>query len=593
MARTNAIPPHETDRLLALTQPPRRRKNVMWTVCSYILWLETIEAVAFYGIAQALKNFMEARLGYSKVSASAVRSTWTSLYNIMPLLGAYIGDERWGRYTSIKFFAMWYIAATSLLTFAAHPTVLEHHLPLSNACFLVSLFLGVAVGHGCMNPNIVTLGADQFHADDDAQKQLFFSYFYLAINLGSSVSYGYLAYLSVNGLGDLVPPSYGYFATFLLSTVLLIAALLLFVGHSSKYITLPPHPDAFTALFTTLASGISMCPELRFIVGGFVLFLVSFALNAMVVFSTESSAMITYAAGLCVFLGMGCWIAKGMDPSYLDALEHAMPSSSLLTTSVDEFKQVVRVLPFACFLVLWQSVFDQIDANFQSIAQQCDLRLGSARDAPQIPGAMLGLFDTIGVSIMIPALEFAVFPLLRRIRGGVAASPFEKVFCGLLLAGLAMLWTGVVETWRRDSGAIDLGDGQGPVLDLGTHKPMNNLSWVYVVPNYLLVCCCECLVNVTMYDVFYSNVPLHWKSTAQAINSFMLAMGDNMASIVTLVFAAYIPDDLNQGHLEYMYYTMAAVSVANAVGFFAVMTRMKFATGHDDPGRKVVKQVEA
>ncbi|KAG9402389.1 hypothetical protein AC1031_007003 [Aphanomyces cochlioides] len=585
-----ATPPPcgETDRLVqsdekfndADSHTPEGR-NVMWSTCSYILWLETMEAVAYYGISQALKNFMEARLGYAKATASAVQSTWRSFCDITPLLGAYIGDERWGRYKSITFFSVWYLAATSLLSFSAHPSALDQHTSVANGAFLVALFVGVGVAHGCLNPNIVTIGADQFLPSEETQKQLFFSYFYLAINLGSTVSYGYLAYLSVDGLGSLIPPSYGYFATFVLSTALMLSAVALFVAHSPRYVDVPVQSDAFTDLFAKFVRGARVSTSLRFIVVGFGFFCLSFVLNLIAVFydnSTVTSAAVTYTAGFCILVGLGCWISKGMDPSYLD--NHEVAS---ILAPVDEIKQVVRVLPFASFLVLWQCVFDQIDANFQSIVQQSDLRLGPGRDAPQIPGAMLGLFDTIGVSLVIPFLEFIVFPKLERARGGVPASPFEKVLTGLLLASFAMLSTGVVESWRRHAGPIDLGDGLGPILDLGTHKPMNAQSWMYMVPNYLLVCFCECLVNVTMYDVFYSNVPMHWKSTAQAINSFMLAMGDNVASIFTLTFAPFIPDDLNQGHLEYMYFCLACVAFVNAVGFGYVMTRMQFATYHGPP----------
>ncbi|RHZ38378.1 hypothetical protein DYB31_004482 [Aphanomyces astaci] len=564
----------ERDRLLDIKSPHAaekademdvREKHVLWCVCSFILVLETIDSLVFFGISQALKNFTEVKLGYPKATANAIHSTWRSFGDLTPLLGAYLGDELWGRYTSLAVFSVWYVVAMALVSLSAHPYILENHLSFANAAFLIAIFLGVGVARGVYHPNAVTLGADQFDESETDQKEHFFSYFYLAINVGSSVSFGYLTYLSVNGMGNLIPPSYGYFATFTLSGVLLLLAVLLFVAFSSRYVEIPPQEGAFATFFTSVASTMHECRALVFIAVGFLFFVMSILLNAIALFVGGATGL-SYSAGICVCLGVGCWIYNGMDPSYLDGQYTRMP--------VADMQQILRVLPFSCFLVLWQCTFGQIEANFQSIAQQCDLRLGSGRDAPLIPGAMLGLIDTVGVALVIPLLDYVVLPQLKAWRHR-PASPYEKVLAGLTLASVTMLWTGVVETLRRNSGELDL---NGPVLETGGHQPMNKFSWGYLVPNYFLVSVCEVLVNVTMYDIFYSNVPTHWKSTAQALNAFMLAMGDNLASIFTLLFAPYIPNDLNKGHLEYMYYCLAGVAALNALGFKIVMTRMHFAT---------------
>lgn len=67
---------------------------------------------------------------------------------------------------------------------------------------------------------------------------------------------------------------------------------------------------------------------------------------------------------------------------------------------------------------MWHCVYDQIDANFQSITQQCDLRLDRSNDdASQIPGATLGVFGTLSIIVIIPILERIVYPLIVRVNG--------------------------------------------------------------------------------------------------------------------------------------------------------------------------------
>ncbi|OQS01854.1 hypothetical protein THRCLA_21590 [Thraustotheca clavata] len=96
---------------------------------------------------QGFKNFMQDRLGYSQIGASSVRSAYTAFCDIVPLLTAYIADEHVGRFKLVSFSGVWYVVGITLLTFAAHPYILEHHLNLANVCFLISIFVGIAVGN--------------------------------------------------------------------------------------------------------------------------------------------------------------------------------------------------------------------------------------------------------------------------------------------------------------------------------------------------------------------------------------------------------------------------------------------------------------
>ncbi|KAH9127647.1 hypothetical protein AeMF1_002067 [Aphanomyces euteiches] len=539
---------------------------------SILLFLALIDLLVGCGVSQAMKNYMQDRLGYSFVATSSIRSTAACLGNLAPLLGAYIGDECWGPFRKAQVFGIVCVVTKLLLSFSAHPTILTDYLPLSNAIFLAILFVGNPLGNGCFTSNLVILGADQLADATPKQKQLYFSNFYLLRNVGCIFAFTYLAYLSVNGMEPYIPATFGYFATFSVCSVLLAIAVGLFIYHSDSFVKRQPQDKAFTGFFATIYTSTQVCPELKSIIGGFALFLASFFLNVAAILTdpkTETSHFLSYAAGALVVLGMFLWIFNGMDPSYLD--RH--PTMSL--SDAADLKSVLRLLPFASFLVVWLVMFDQFDSNYQSMTQQTDLRLGSGRDAPQVPGSMLCLFDPLGLVILLPLLDHVIFPWIESKRGK-PPSPYEKVLAGLSFGVVNMLWTAQVEVWRRDSGPIDLGDGLGPLLDLGSHQPMNNLPWTYMIPTYLLHSLCESLIQVTALDVFYNYVPGHLKCTAQATRSFMGAMGENVASIFVLGFAKFIPDNINHGHMEYLYYALGAAALVNAAGFAFVMQRMQF-----------------
>ncbi|ETV83425.1 hypothetical protein H257_04152 [Aphanomyces astaci] len=116
-----------------------------------------------------------------------------------------------------------------------------------------------------------------------------------------------------------------------------------------------------------------------------------------------------------------------------------------------------------------------------------------------------------------------------------------------------MTWTAVVEVWHRQSDPIVLSDGLGAVLD---HPQTHEQHVVGVVHDSQLLVRAVCVCRMPRQHPVVRHLPqqhaVALKCTGQATNSYMLAMGDNLASIFSLRFAAFIPDDLNDSHLEYM-----------------------------------------
>lgn len=94
--------------------------------------------------------------------------------------------------------------------------------------FYLSIYL-IALGNGGYQPNIATFGADQFdegHSKEGHSKVAFFSYFYLALNLGSLFSNAILGYFEDEGMWAL---------GFWVSTASAFAALLLFLVGTPRY----------------------------------------------------------------------------------------------------------------------------------------------------------------------------------------------------------------------------------------------------------------------------------------------------------------------------------------------------------------------
>lgn len=107
------------------------------------------------------------------------------------------------------------------------------HSTMEITMFYLSIYL-IALGNGGYQPNIATFGADQFdeeHPKEGYSKIAFFSYFYLALNLGSLFSNTILGYFEDEGMWAL-----GFWA----STGSAILALILFLVGTPRYRNFKP-----------------------------------------------------------------------------------------------------------------------------------------------------------------------------------------------------------------------------------------------------------------------------------------------------------------------------------------------------------------
>lgn len=120
------------------------------------------------------------------------------------------------------------------------------------ALFYLSTYL-VALGYGGYQPNIATFGADQFDEEDPKEghsKVAFFSYFYLAMNLGSLFSNTILGYFEDEGMWPL---------GFWVSAGSAFAALVLFLAGTTGYRHFKPSGNPLSRFSQVLVAATKKC----------------------------------------------------------------------------------------------------------------------------------------------------------------------------------------------------------------------------------------------------------------------------------------------------------------------------------------------
>ncbi|HTQ41351.1 MAG TPA: MFS transporter [Polyangiaceae bacterium] len=142
----------------------------------YIVANEFAERFCYYGINAILTIYMTQFLRMGDADATTFHSLFKSGAYFSPLIGAVVSDVFWGKFRTIMTFSLVYAAGCAILA-----------LVPGQIGLFAGLFL-VAFGTGGIKPCVSTNVGDQFTSKNQHLIERAFSYFYLAINAGSSIS---------------------------------------------------------------------------------------------------------------------------------------------------------------------------------------------------------------------------------------------------------------------------------------------------------------------------------------------------------------------------------------------------------------------
>ena len=120
----------------------------------FLAWNEAAERFSYYGMTSILVLHMVRNLGFQENEAVAAYQIFTAGVYLMPILGALLADRFWGRYHTILWLSLGYVAGHAVLA------VWESAWGL-----LVGLSL-IALGAGGIKPNASAFAGDQIPPED-------------------------------------------------------------------------------------------------------------------------------------------------------------------------------------------------------------------------------------------------------------------------------------------------------------------------------------------------------------------------------------------------------------------------------------------
>jgi len=546
-------------------------KNKFMSVCTFILVMELCERLAYYTLQTNLSIFIQKHLNTSPAKASMITGLFNALVYVTPLIGAYVADVILGRYKTIMVFSSLYIVGLYLVGVASYP-----HIE-SAALFYIALFGLICVGAGGIKSNVVTMGADQFNPVTELrQMESFFNWFYWMINVGSLIATMFLANFALNG-GVGISAFYAFSASFFLSAIFFTVALFVFFLGRNRYYKAPADGSALVkfiqiSLFASRTNMNGMA-----LIVGFLLLLVGIILNVVLTLIGEGDAhqVLSYINGALIFIGIVLNIGFGRNVDWIEASRSAN-GGRWSDEEVDGAWEVLRLFPYLGFQISFWTVYNNMGGPWNNQGCQMDCRVFSSTSQYN-PGSW-SFWDTVSIVLLVPVFDKVIYPVWGKAFG--TPTPLQKIGTGYLISILCMVLSGIVEIARRNASVIpDLYSVCGAADE---NRPVNDLSLWAQMPQYFLLGVGEILASITAYDLFYNQVPQNMKSVCQGLNLLTTALGGTVNLVIQNIFVKETPQNLNEGHQEYLYFTMAAFG-AISLAVFVVVSRSFVYKQIEDP----------
>ena len=512
----------------------------------YIIGNEAAERFSFYGMRNILVPFLVSSVLLSYLPESeregmakdALHSFMIGVY-FFPLLGGWLSDRYFGKYNTVLWFSLVYVAGHACLALFEN----------DRTGFYTGLFL-IAFGSGGIKPLVVSFVGDQFDASNKDKAKIVFDAFYWTINFGS-----FFASL----LAPILLREYGPAVAFGVPGVLMALATLIFWLGRNQYVRIPPtrgrDPDTFgnvarTAL-TTRAAGQGR-PGLAVAMGGAalaVLIMLGYVLHAAGA-ATPWWDELNFVKAFCLAL-LALIVFGGIGISM--QLERARGVHS--DEAVNGARGVLRVLIVFGLVTPFWSLFDQKASTW--VLQGQEMRV--PHEAWWWPSflvkeaAQMQALNPLLVMLIIPFNNIVLYPALRRI--GFAVTALQRMGWGIVFSGLAWVAAGVIQLYI-DGGAS------------------TSMAWQSLP--YLLLTFGEVLVSATALEFAYSQATLAMKGVIMALWYLSVTFGNlwvlltNAAVRNEGVTAQIASTGLSENAFLMFFFAAFALVVA---GFFALYAR--------------------
>ncbi|XWS11567.1 hypothetical protein CRYUN_Cryun37aG0009200 [Craigia yunnanensis] len=545
-------------------RPSNPNKHGGMKAAAFVLGLQAFEIMAIAAVGNNLITYVINEMHISLSNSANIVTNFVGTIFLLALLGGYLSDSYLGCFWTMLIFGFVELSGFILLSVQAHLPQLkppkcnmvidgDHCIKAKGfkaLIFFVALYL-VALGSGCVKPNMIAHGADQFNIQNNPShsKKLstYFNAAYFAFSIGELIALTILVWIQTHA---------GMDVGFGLSAAAMAMGLISVVSGTLYYRNKPPQGRIFTPIAQVFVAAIlkrkQICPSNSNpqMVNGNQNRIPNSSASASHMHSESGNVLHTQRFR---FLDKAC--IKVQDGSNTKE----SPWRLCTVTQVEQVKILISVIPiFACTIV-----FNTILAQLQTFSVQ----QGSAMDTQltksfHIPPASLQSIPYIMLIFIVPLYEKFFVPFARKLTGHESGiSPLHRIGLGLFLATFSMIAAALMEKKRRDS-ATDSG---------------KIISIFWITPQFLIFGLSEMLTAVGLIEFFYKQSLKGMQAFFTAITycsySFGFYLSSVLVSLVNKITSSsskggWLSDnDLNKDRLDHFYWLLAVLSFLNFLNY--------------------------
>ncbi|WP_374680268.1 oligopeptide:H+ symporter [Hydrocarboniphaga effusa] len=477
----------------------------------FIIANEFAERFCFYGVNAILVQYMIQFLHFGDAKAQ----TWQALFKagayFFPLLGAIVSDVFLAKFRTIISFSIVYVIGCFMIAFST-----------GEASMVLGMLL-MAFGTGGIKPCVSTNVGDQFTSANAHLIERAFSYFYLAINIGSAFSIYFCPVL-------LADPEYGPRYAFGMPGVMMAFATLVFWLGRSRFAVVPAAmsrpglalPSFLLVFFAVLAFTVFV-----FTASGNNILLATFTLLA------------SLAAVAALFLKTG--LRHVLPPELRAWLERSLTGEGL--------RIVGKLALLYLFVAFFWSLWDQSNGNSWTVQAQSALMdkhlfgfLGGVAGFEKLAAyemlpSQVQVVNGIFIILLVPVFTFGIYPLIGRFW---TVTPLRKIGIGLFVTASSFLIVASIEQ-RIQSGEM--------------------VSMWWQIAAYSVLTAGEVLVSITALEYSYKQAPLYMKSFIMSLFLLSTSVGNAFtAAVNSLMIEPLQATEISTGEQTW-------VGLANAADF--------------------------
>ncbi|CAM0905582.1 unnamed protein product [Alopecurus aequalis] len=546
----------------------------------FVIGNETFEKLGSIGTAANLMMYLTSVFHMTNVDAAMALNAFSGTTNLATVFGAFASDLYLGRYATVGIGCIATLIGMIILTLtAAMPTL--HPPPCASGngqcagasprqlAVLLLAFVFIVAGAGGIRPCNLAFGADQFDPRTESGRRginSFFNWYYFTFTIAVCISSTAIIYVQSNvswWVGFAIP-----------ATLMLLSCALFFAG-KRIYVRVRPEGSPLASVVRVALAALRKRRVAAPDDPGKSLFRTRHA--------SELVSRLPYTDQFR-FLDKAAVVVEAKSEVDFNGLPKN-PWRLCSMQQVEETKCILRVLPVWLTCIIYYVAFAQTNTYVVLQATQSDRHL-RASGGFEVPPASFTIFPMLALTVWIPLYDRLVVPWMKRLTGreeGITL--LQRMGIGMVLSSVAMLISGLVEQRRRDLAVLQAAASGVPM----SRNKVSPQSAFWLVPQLAALGLSEAFNQVSQMEFYYKQFPENMRSVAGSLLFSGLALSNYLSGLLLSIVhrttggsdEGWLAEDLNRGRLDWFYFLIGAVGLADLVVFLVCANWYRYKVSDD------------